>query len=171
MSGEVVAVYAGERNPRGIEVVMRHTPEESGLPLYIYTRYTHFDQMPEVKIGQRLKMGDVIGTIGNSGIQGCELSGRVCRRARRPGLHFDVLYSENEKYYDTGAILIPFEAHWMDPNALYRKRLPVDSQTLRSLPDQQKAIPISYMLESGELVPAETRMIWPYPCKKVSNSW
>ncbi|MCP4043756.1 MAG: hypothetical protein GY731_17665, partial [Gammaproteobacteria bacterium] len=91
--------------------------------------------------------------------------------SRRPGLHFDVLYTKNEKYYDTGAILIPFEARWMDPNALYRKRLPVDSQTLRALPDQQKAIPISYMLESGELVPADTKMIWPYPCKKVSSSW
>jgi murein DD-endopeptidase MepM/ murein hydrolase activator NlpD len=170
MSGEVVAVYPGKRSPRGIEVVMRHTPEDSGLPLYLYTRYTHFERMPEVAVGQRLKMGDVIGPIGNSGVLGCELMGKRCgNRSRRPGLHFDVLYSSNERYYDTGTVLIPFEAHWMDPNALYRQKLPVDSQAMRALPEQQKAIPISYLLEGGEVVPAGTRVIWPYPCKKTGG--
>lgn len=33
MGGEVVAVYDGKGSPRGTEVVIRHTPEDSGLPL------------------------------------------------------------------------------------------------------------------------------------------
>jgi murein DD-endopeptidase MepM/ murein hydrolase activator NlpD len=166
MDGEVVAIYAGENSPRGIEVVLRHTPDQSGLPLYLYTRYTHFKSMPELVIGQRLKMGDVIGATGNTGVLGCELRNEICRKTRRPLLHFDILYSGSEKYYDTGTMLIPFEAHWMDPNALYRKSMPLDSVAMLSLPKEQKAVSISYMLESGELQPPETRMIWPYACSR-----
>ncbi|MEJ1498045.1 MAG: peptidoglycan DD-metalloendopeptidase family protein [Candidatus Sedimenticola sp. (ex Thyasira tokunagai)] len=170
MDGEVVAIYEGKLNPRGIEVVMRHTPEESGLPLYIYTRYTHFNRMPEVKVGQHLKMGDLLGPTGNSGIQGCELTGKPCRKARRPAIHYDVLYSRDKRYFDTGTTLVPFDVYWMDPNALYRKKPPFDSFTLRGLLAEHKAIPIAYMFESGERVPPDTKMIWPYACKKISKT-
>lgn len=167
MSGEVVALYDGRTTPRGVEVVIRHTPEESGLPLYLYTRYTHFERMPDLHVGQRIKMGDPLGPTGNSGLLGCEVSGKDCHgRSRRPAIHFDVLYSDSPDYYDTGTVLVPFNAHWMDPNALFRKSMPVDSQAMKSLPEADKAVPISYMLDSGELIPADTRMIWPYPCHK-----
>ncbi|PVV11897.1 MAG: hypothetical protein B6D77_06185 [gamma proteobacterium symbiont of Ctena orbiculata] len=166
MDGEVIAVYAGKQSPRGIEVVMRHTPEESGLPLYLYSRYTHFQRMPDVQAGQRLKMGDVIGPTGNTGVLGCELKHEICRKSRRPVLHFDILYSGSEKYYDNGNMVIPFEAHWMDPNALFRKSMPVDSISMSALPKSEKAVRISYMLENGELHPADTRMIWPYTCSR-----
>ena len=168
MSGEVVALYEGTHNPRGIEVVLRHTPEESGLPYYLYSRYTQFETMPQLTKGQRVKMGEVIGTTGNTGVLGCELKGIPCRGSRRPVLHFDILYTKSEKYFDTGTILVPFEAHWMDPNALYRKKLPVNSESMLTLPEAGKRVPISYMLESGEFVPADTRMIWPYSCRKSS---
>ncbi|MCW8890528.1 MAG: peptidoglycan DD-metalloendopeptidase family protein [Sedimenticola sp.] len=166
MDGEVIALYEGKNNPRGIEVVLRHTPEESGLSLYLYSRYTHFDHMPKLAIGQRVKMGDVLGETGNTGVQGCELKGIPCRRPRRPVTHFDILYSTNEKYYDTGSVLIPFEAHWMDPIALYRKQPPFDSFSMRALPEAEKKVAISYTLDSGELFPADTRIIWPYSCRK-----
>jgi murein DD-endopeptidase MepM/ murein hydrolase activator NlpD len=168
MSGEVVALYEGKRSPRGIEVVLRHTPEQSGLPYYLYSRYTHFETMPKLTMGQQVKMGEVLGTTGNTGVLGCELKGIPCRGSRRPVLHFDILYTKSEKYFDTGAILVPFEAHWMDPNALYRKQLPLDSQSMLTLPAAEKRVPISYMLESGEFVPADTRMIWPYSCRTSS---
>jgi hypothetical protein len=54
MDGEVIAIYEGKCNLRGVEVVMRHIPEESGLPLYLYSRYTHFKRMPDVQLGQQL---------------------------------------------------------------------------------------------------------------------
>jgi murein DD-endopeptidase MepM/ murein hydrolase activator NlpD len=167
MDGEVIAVYEGKGSPRGIEVVMRHTPKESGLPLHLYSRYTHFQHMPAVRVGQRLKMGDVIGPTGNTGVRSCELLHQLCsNRMRRPVVHFDILYSGSEKYYDTGTLIVPFDAHWMDPNALYRKTLPVDSHAMLALPASQKAVAISYMLEDGGFQPANTRVIWPYACRR-----
>ncbi|TVO77816.1 peptidoglycan DD-metalloendopeptidase family protein [Sedimenticola selenatireducens] len=166
MDGEVIALYEGKKNPRGIEVVLRHTPEESGLPFYLYSRYTHFDSMPKLIKGQQIKMGEVIGETGNTGVQGCELKGIPCKRPRRSVTHYDILYSISEKYYDTGNILVPFEAHWMDPIALYRKQPPFDSHSMRALPEVEKMIAISYKLDSGEYYPADTKMIWPYSCRK-----
>lgn len=165
MDGEVVALYEGRHLHRGIEVVLRHTPEDSGLPMVIYTRYTHFRSMPDLRLGQRVKMGDVLGMTGNSGYQSCERKVFGCLgKSRRSLLHFDILYTEDERYYDTGSVLIPFGARWMDPNALYRKRPPFDSGSLRALPEKQKAVPISYRLVTGEFVPEDTKMIWPYAC-------
>jgi murein DD-endopeptidase MepM/ murein hydrolase activator NlpD len=167
MDGEVVALYEGRRNPRGIEVVLRHTPEDSGLPMVLYSRYTHFRAMPDLRPGQRVKMGDVLGMTGNTGYRPCERTVKGCRgMSRRSLLHFDILYTEDERYYDTGSILIPFGARWMDPNALYRKRPPFDSGSMRALPEEQKAVPISYRLDTGEFVPRDTKMIWPYACRR-----
>ena len=166
MDGEVVAVYEGKKNPRGIEVVLRHTPDDSGLPLYLYSRYTHFRSLPNLTKGQRIRMGETLGETGNTGVLGCQLKGIPCRGVRRPVTHFDILYSSDARYHDTGTIIIPFGAHWMDPNALYRKQPPFDSQTLKQLPPEEKQVSISYQMESGERVPPDTRMIWPYACRR-----
>ncbi|ODB93224.1 hypothetical protein A3194_00530 [Candidatus Thiodiazotropha endoloripes] len=166
MSGEVFAIYDAHRsNPRGIEVVLRHTPEQSGLPLYLYSRYTHFDSLPRLTIGQAVAMGDVLGETGNTGVLGCELKNRPCRgRTRRPALHFDILYSVRSEYYDTGSVLIPVDGYWMDPNALYRNSMPVDSDSMKALTKDRKGVSIAYTLEGGEVWPVDTKMIWPYAC-------
>jgi murein DD-endopeptidase MepM/ murein hydrolase activator NlpD len=166
MDGEVVAMYdAAKTNPRGIEVVLRHTPEQSKLPYYVYSRYTHFDTLPSLTIGQSIHMGDILGKTGNSGLLGCELKGRPCKgRSRRPALHFDILYSARSEYYDTGSVLIPVDGYWMDPIALYRNKLPVDSESMKSLSKKQKGVMISFELSDGETLPGETHIIWPYAC-------
>ncbi len=135
MSGEVIALYAGKHMSRGIEVILRHAPEESGLPMYIYSRYTHFRRMPNLTKGQQVKMGQTLGITGNTGYQFCTEKPMGCRgKQRRSLLHFDILYTTNEKYLETGRMVIPFEAHWMDPNALFRKRPPFDSRSMIALP-------------------------------------
>ncbi|MCG7966358.1 MAG: peptidoglycan DD-metalloendopeptidase family protein [Candidatus Thiodiazotropha taylori] len=168
MDGEVVALYdAADSNPRGVEVVIRHLPEQSGLPLYLYSRYTHFDRLPELVIGQSIRMGDILGETGNSGILGCELKGRPCRgRTRRPALHFDILYSDRSEYYDTGSVLIPVNGNWMDPNALYRNSMPVDTESMKALPASEKAVSIAYKQTDGGVFPADSKAIWPYACWK-----
>ena len=165
MDGEVIARYAGERSPRGIELVLRHTPAQSGLPVYVYTRYTHFREMPGLKPGDRVAMGQVLGPTGNTGVMGCEIRGQDCGwKQRRSLLHFDVLYSSDARYFDSGTMIVPFGAQWMDPNALFRGRMPVDSAAMKALPEADKAVAVPYQLRSGVRVPSDTRMVWPYAC-------
>jgi murein DD-endopeptidase MepM/ murein hydrolase activator NlpD len=158
-AGTVIGKYVGTNSYRGKELILRHSPEETGFPLWLYTQYAHFNEMPEVEVGDRVKMGQILGPTGNSGRAGG-------RRERRPAIHFAVWYSESPQYVALQHKIIPIEGQWMDPNALYRKKIPVDSYSLKDLPEQEKKVPISVMLEDGTTIPTDTKVVWPYFCKR-----
>ena len=160
-AGTVVGKYMGLNNPRGIEIVLRHSPEDTGIPLWIYTQYTHFSEMPKQEIGQRVKMGEVLGPTGNTGIN--VRTGRQSQK-RRPAIHFGVFFSANEKYAPLRYKIIPVDSYWMDPNALFRKQAPFDSAAMKALPSGEKQVPISIMFDDGTTFPADTKIVWPYTC-------
>jgi len=160
--GTVVGKYRGNMTPRGIEVVLRHSPAQTGLPMWTYTQYAHFSRMPKLEIGQQVKMGDKLGPTGNSGIS--TKTGKQSLK-RRPAIHFAVFYAPTKQYADTGKAVIPLKGKWMDPNALYRKKGPFDSSALKALPAKEKKIAIPVMLENGKFIPADTKVIWPYACE------
>jgi hypothetical protein len=159
-AGTVVGKFNGEKSFRGIEIVLRHCPEDTGIPLWIYTQYSHFSKMPKLEIGQRVRMGEILGPTGNTGI------GRHGRQSkkRRPAIHFGVFYSTSDKYAVIRDRVIPVDGHWMDPVALFRKKMPLDSEAMKALPEAEKQIPISVMLDSGEVIPANSKIVWPYLC-------
>ncbi len=162
--GTVVGLYIGEDSYRGREIVIRHSPADTGRPIWIYTQYTHFDAMPVFQIGDRVKMGQVLGPTGNSGKPGDKKRRKKKKRARRPAIHFAVWYSESPEFCDTGRGIVPKDGYWMDPNALYRKQGPFDSAAMKALPRTQKDVPISVMLEQGGFLPSDTKLVWPYTC-------
>jgi murein DD-endopeptidase MepM/ murein hydrolase activator NlpD len=155
-AGTVVGIYSGERGRRGREIILRHTPKETGIPVYIYTIYGHLNRMPQLSVGDNVRMGEVLGPTGNSGIAG--------RRVRRPAIHFAVFYSASPKYAALPHIVIPADAYWMDPVALYRKTPPFDSAAMKALPARDKQVPIPYMLADGSVHPHSSKLIWPYVC-------
>ena len=191
-SGTVVGVYSDPDSYRGIEVILRHTPQDTGIPLYIYTVYAHLEKKPTLSVGDRVRLGDVVGLTGNTGRtperrrgrrQGGDRGGRSGGRGnlagdgggsgrlggggsqgRRPAVHFAVYYSASPKYAALPQIVIPADGYWMDPNALYRGRPPFDSNSVRALPAAEKRVPIPYMLPNHEVFPAGTKLIWPYTC-------
>lgn len=170
MEGKVIAVYEGIWTPRGIEVVLQHTPKQSGYPYYMYTRYTHFKKLPSLKKGQKIAIGETLGITGNTGANTKCKKPFGCENKRRSLLHFDVLYSESPKYFDSGRTVVPINGYYMDPTALYRKKLPLDSRSMKNLPTSEKAVAISYQTTDGEMFPAGTKAIWPYACSKIGNS-
>jgi len=214
-AGTVVGVYRGSgKGHQGVHVILRHTPQDTGLPIWVYTVYAHLNKMPKLHVGEHLKMGDLIGPTGNSGASGAHKGGRRGgaggggggeeggrRRhqsgkrggggdgggdfrfgrtyggggaggggghhgVRRPALHFGVYYSAGPKYAALKGIVIPADAHWMDPVALFRKSAPFDSKSMRALPAAEKAVPIPYALMDGSVHPAGTKFIWPYRCER-----
>ena len=160
--GTVVGKYMGKQTPRGIEVVLRHNPEQTGLGLWTYTQYAHFSRMPKLEIGQQVKMGEALGPTGNTGIS--TKTGKQSQK-RRPAIHFAVFYAPTNQFADTGRGIIPLKGKWMDPNALYRKNGPFDSAAMKALPKAEKKIAIPVMLENGKFIPADTKVIWPYACQ------
>jgi len=77
--------------------------------------YTHFSKMPKLHIGQRVRMGQILGPTGNAGIG---RNGRQSMR-RRPAIHFGVFYSTSDKYAVIRDRVIPVDGKWMDPVALF----------------------------------------------------
>lgn len=162
-AGTVITKTGDKNSYRGMEIIIRHAPEDTGLPVWIYTQYAHFDAMPAVEVGARVKMGQNLGPTGNSGrgpIPG------VQSNKRRPAIHFAVWYSTRPEYVIARNVVIPVDGWWMDPNALYRGNPPFDTAALKALPEAEKKVPIPVMLEDGTTVPAGTKVIWPYACEK-----
>jgi hypothetical protein len=155
--GVVVGKFLNEFNRKGIEIMLRHAPEQTGLPFWTYSQYTHLQEMPPLSIGTEVKMGDEVGKTANTG--------RMGRRIRRDALHFAVLYSKHPEWSNDGVVVTPKDGYFMDPNAFYRLDPPYDSLSLAKLPSNQKQVPVPYMKADGTLVPPNTKRIWPYVCK------
>lgn len=162
-AGTVVGKFLGKNSYRGKEIILRHSPEDTGIPLWIYTQYAHFDEMPKHGVGQRVRMGEVLGPTGNSG-RGRRSNEQSTKR--RPAIHFAVWYSTSDKYVARRHKVIPVEGQWMDPNALFRKKLPLDSYSIKALPEAEKKVPIAVMVDDGEVIPANTKIVWPYTCTR-----
>lgn len=156
-AGTVVGKFMNEGNRKGIEVMIRHTPEQTGLVYWTYAQYTHLREMSPLAIGERVEMGQEIGKTSNTGKMG--------RRVRRDALHLAIVYSERPEWSSDGRFVIPKESYWMDPNAFYRLNGPYDSQSLAALPEEQKKVSTPYMKPDGSFVPTGTKRIWPYPCE------
>ncbi|MFO6419598.1 peptidoglycan DD-metalloendopeptidase family protein [Hylemonella sp. W303a] len=159
--GTVVGIYGADNSQRGREIVLRHAPEDTGLPVWIYTQYAHLNQPPTLKLGQRVRMGDVVGLTGNSGLSA---QGDRPTTGRRPAIHYAAWFSHSRRYADTGAAIVPERGVWLDPNGLYRGGPPFDSASLKALPETEKFVLIPVMYTDGTTQPANTRLIWPYTC-------
>ena len=156
-AGTVVGKFLNKGNRKGIEVMLRHTPEKTGLAFWTYSQYTHLKEMSPLAIGARVEMGQEIGKTSNTGKMG--------RRIRRDALHLAIVYSDRPEWSSDGRFVIPKDSYWMDPNAFYRLKAPYDSQSLAALSEDQKSVPTPYMKANGSFVPADTKRIWPYPCE------
>jgi hypothetical protein len=154
--GVVVGRFINEGNKKGTEVMLRHTPEQTGLPFWTYSQYTHLQEMSPLPIGANVRLGDEIGKTSNTGKMG--------RRVRRDALHLAVLYSEHPEWSNDGVVVVAKDGYFMDPNAFYRLQPPYDSQALSRLPQDQKGVPVPHMKLDGSLDPPGTKRIWPYAC-------
>lgn len=167
-AGTVVGIFDEEEgNARGRTLVLRHTPEDTGLPFWTYTEYAHFNAMPKFLVGQRVRMGEILGPTGNSGNGVGKKGATKHRNNRRPGIHFAVYYAQDPRFAVWESYAIPFDGNWMDSNAFYRNMPPYDSESMKSLPAENKFVPIPVLYADGDTNPPATKRIWPYPCKRV----
>ena len=154
-NGTVVGLFENLMSRKGVEVVLRHTPLQSGTKYYVYTQYTHFNKWPlDVKIGQKIKVGEVLGPNGNSGKKG--------KRVRRPALHFAAFYSKSPNWsFFKGGFLVK-DGYWMDPVSFYRNQEPFDSKSIKKLKTKERNPSIGYKTKSGNILPEGTKKVWPF---------
>lgn len=156
--GVVVHLAEGE-GIGGIGVIVQHAPEQTGLPVWIYTEYKHLREMPALHIGRKVAMGEVIAFVGKTGTVGSRAYGA----AGHAHLHLSAWYGATDKYR-SARILIPQDGRWMDPLVLFRGP-PVASGEIATLPEAAKAVPLPYKGTDGRIVPTGTKAVWPLVCK------
>lgn len=142
----------------GIGVVVQHAPQDTGFPVWVYTEYKHLREMPSLKIGQKVKMGEVIARAGKTGTVGTPAYGA----AGHSHLHLTAWYGASDKYRP-GRMLIPLDGYWMDPLALFRGP-PAASGEIEKLPDPAKQVPLPYKGADGRVFPPHARIVWPFAC-------
>ncbi|NQV83710.1 MAG: peptidoglycan DD-metalloendopeptidase family protein [Rhodospirillales bacterium] len=156
--GVVIAKF--DSGFRGIQVILQHAPEDTGLDVWVYTLYSHFRTMPEVAIGQRVRMGEYLGPNGKTGVPG---------KKREPHLHLTIMFAATPKYAllvnEKGSLMIPLDGYFAGPLALMRRKMPIDTHSMRALREQERRVIIAYKKESGAIVPPDAKIIWPFTCR------
>ena len=156
--GTVIAKF--DSGFRGVQVILQHAPEDTGLDVWVYTLFSHFITMPDVEIGQRIRMGEVMGGNGKTGVPGA---------SREPHLHLTIMYAEGPKYAvlqnKKGALVIPLDGYFAGALALMRGKMPLDTHAMRALPEDERRVIIPHKKASGEIVPPDARIIWPFTCR------
>jgi len=157
--GEVVHKYTGRRLV-GNQIFIRHAPEDTGLPVWVYSKYKHFDKLPDLGVGQSVKKGDFVGPSGQTGTAGGHFPNGY------PHLHMSIYTSTSPDYESAKNTITPKDVQQVDPVALFLKKDPpiTNSHAARGLDDADKDVPIAYKTTDGTIVPAGARIIWPVAC-------
>ena len=156
--GEVVHKYVGGRLV-GKQIFLRHAPEDTGLAVWVYSKYKHFDELPKLNIGDRVKKGQILGPSGDSGTAGGHFP------VGYPHLHMSIYTSASPDYKTKERAVIPKNVLQLDPAALYKVPPVLDSHAAKALAEAEKDVPIPYKTTTGKVVPEGTRLIWPFMCK------
>lgn len=141
----------------GIGMVLQHAPEDTVLAVWTYTEYKHLQRLPDLELGQRVAMGEVVAVSGKTGT-----GGRHYGPAGHAHLHVTAFFGVSDQFV-ARRLFAPVDGQWMDPLALFRGP-PLESAALRDLPDQAKRVAIPYKGSDGRLHPADTKVVWPFVC-------
>ena len=160
-AGDVV--HAGQGGMLvGNFIWLRHRPEDTGLPVYLYSRYQHLDKPSPHAVGARLAVGDVVGPAGKTGTVGGYYGPNGYSH-----LHLLLHAIDGPDYSIREAIVDGPGRRILDPLALYLDpSAPFDNHALRDLPAARKRVTIPYQTTDGARQPAATRMIWPLACAR-----
>jgi len=144
----------------GIKIALQHSPEDTGLPVWIYSKYQHLDEFPSLKVGDRVKMGEVIGLSGRTGTVGGHYGS-----TGYPHLHIYIYMSESKNYHinQSDQILRLENKKHVDPLAIYYGK-ELDSHAIKALSEKEKILSIPFLTTDGRVTPTHIKFIWPVLC-------
>jgi murein DD-endopeptidase MepM/ murein hydrolase activator NlpD len=142
----------------GIYIWLRHSPEDTGLDYWVYSKYQHLESLPELEAGAKVAIGQVIGRSGSTGTEGRHYGG-----AGYPHLHLGTARgsSGSEMVGGRGATQ---GVRLFDPLTIYHEAGGKLRESAES-PQQAAAVSIPYVSTDGKLVPPSSRVVWPVACQ------
>lgn len=152
--GTVVHKYEGS-GIGGIDILLQHAPADTGRAEWVYSSYKHLKARPPLAIGERVEMGAAVGLAGRTGL----------KHGMRTHLHLAVLWSPDaiHETWDRPPYFVPPNGAWADPLALLAGG-ELRTTALKERPDAEKDVAIPFMTEGNNVIPAGSRVIWPFAC-------
>lgn len=157
-SGRIISMGTGGL-AEGIYLWLQHSPEDIGLRFWVYTKYQHLLEIPKNVIGEKVRVGQVIGLSGKTGTVGGHYGSWGY-----PHLHLTTFSGLSDQYERQGSRIIAEGARIFDPVALYIRGLN-EPNDIEHLSNDRKTVPIPYVAENGSIHPSGSLVVWPVSCK------
>lgn len=142
----------------GIQIYFQHSPADTGFPVWLYSKYQHLREPSPLAVGERVRVGQVIGYSGRTGTVGGHYGARGY-----PHLYLSLYVGADEAFVVGPGGALPVQGRFLDPLAIYTTG-PLDNHQLKDLPGPRKLVVAPYKLADGRTVPSDTRVVWPYLC-------
>jgi hypothetical protein len=143
----------------GIYLWLKHSPQDTGLPFWVYSKYQHFRDLPELKAADPVVVGQIVGLSGKTGTVGKHYG-----PAGYPHLHLTTFAGPSARYEVRDSGVSAQMSRIIDPVTVYAKGLR-DLDEIERLSGDRRNVPIPYVAEDGSVQPAGTRLVWPVACK------
>jgi murein DD-endopeptidase MepM/ murein hydrolase activator NlpD len=160
--GEVLALGEGGLM-EGIYLWLRHAPEDTDLPFWVFSKYVHLSALPTLKVGGRVRAGQAVGLSGATGTKGGHYG-----VDGYPHLHLSIQYGPSGEYDvqgDYGSTVKGRDATLDDPLILYLGHRGGLAE-VRRLPESAKLIRVPVVAEDGSIWPPGSRTVWPVACRR-----
>ena len=144
--GTVVNKGKGGRM-EGIYLWLQHAPEDTGLSYWVYTKYQHLQFLPELEIGAKVVVGQVVAQSGNTGTTGGHYG-----TSGYSHLHLSTLKSPKGKYEIKGSFVLAPDSSLMDPLLIYYKTSPKPKNLINPT-SREKRVVIPYMTLDDHIWP------------------
>ena len=130
----------------GTYLWLKHSPQDTVLPYWVYSKYQHLKSLPDLPVGEKVVMGQVIAHSGMTGTQGGHYG-----TSGYPHLHLTTRKSPDGEF--KGSLLV-------DPLVVYYDA----AKKTENASSGEKSVEIPYMTPDGKFYPEGTRVVWPVAC-------
>ena len=164
--GEVIAKGPASGNGaqmEGIFLWLRHSPEDTGLAFWTFSKYQHLKQPSPLNIGDRVKPGQVVAIGGDTGTYSRKFGTSL------PHLHMSTFLSECGEYEVIGSnknIVKARDPLHVDMMVLFIKGISLERA--RNEPTHEgieKSLPVATSSWEGAPSDPSARLFWPVACK------
>ncbi|MBI2091367.1 MAG: M23 family metallopeptidase [Deltaproteobacteria bacterium] len=135
----------------GIYLWLRHSPEDTGLTYWVYSKYQHLQSFPQLPIGAKVVAGEVVARSGKTGTTGGHYGA-----FGYPHLHLTTRKSPSGEYQVMGSGMPAPGSHLIDPLVIYHEA---------AAKAQKSEVTIPYVTTDGRIWPQGTRVVWPVACR------
>ena len=143
----------------GIYLWLRHSPTDTGLAYWVYSKYQHLQSRPELPVGTKVGVGQPVAHSGRTGTVGGHYGA-----SGYPHLHLTTRKGSTGNEV-VGSRESTNGMPLMDPLAVFHETLPGFVPAEDSAPKVESVV-IPFVNTDGRLSPPDARVAWPVACQQ-----